>query len=293
MKLSGSWNRFMEGARFKYMPTIARWMARNSTNLARSELKRIGPISLLVDNTVLQHSVTHETAQISTGVKKWGSHDVPTGYAARIAVHPADSTSIEYQNIQYLPGIVHLAREGLVNLKTSAELWDEQFHQPVGRFRGYGYFDYCLFNGLRLESVDGHAEITIGPCYWKLPSGRQQQLERLARRKDALYLDLVRLLGPRNSLDAWHIRTAEAHGLFCFLTMDFRLLRNVSTKHEKEPLKSLHTRIMSPLQFGRHFRMLPVQPHVFAYTNASWPVRPELCWPDGKRRPRKSYRVRN
>ncbi|MGH3041601.1 MAG: hypothetical protein ACRDNG_07670, partial [Gaiellaceae bacterium] len=117
-------------------------MVHNSTFRARNLLRKDGPITVLVDNTVLDHSVTHETAWISTGVKKWGAHDVQTGYQARIAVHPADSTSEEYRNIQFLPGIAHLARIGFISLKTSAELNDEQFRQPVGRFRGYGYFDY-------------------------------------------------------------------------------------------------------------------------------------------------------
>lgn len=265
-------------------------MTHNSTFRARQRLKKDGPIAVLVDNMVLDRSVTHETAWISTGVKKWGPLDVQTGYQARIAVHPADGTSEEYRNIQFLPGIAHLARKGYISLKTSAELRDEQFRQPIGRFSGYGYFDYSLFSDVTMESVDGFVGPTLGPRYLKLPSAVDQQRERLGRSDDALYEGLVRLLGNSNSQDAWHIRTAEAHGLFCFLTMDFSLMRCILSHRNHEPLKSLKTRIMTPLEFGQHFGMLPVPPHVFAYTDASSPVRSDVCWPDGKRRQRKYYR---
>lgn len=290
MNIRNNWTRLVEGIRFRFAPKVATWMAHNSTFRARQRLRKDGPIAVLVDNTVLDHSVTHETAWISTGVKKWGPHDVQTGYQARIAVHPADSTSEEYRNIQFLPGIAHLARRGFILLKTSAELNDEQFRQPVGRFRGYGYFDYSLFSDIKMESVDGFVGPTLGPRYLNLPSAVEQQRERLGRSDDSLYAGLVQLLGNSNSQDAWHIRTAEVCGLFCFLSMDFSLMRCIRSRRNQEPLKSLKTRIMTPVEFGHHFGMLPVPPHVFAYTNASSPVRSDVCWPDGQRRRRRNYR---
>jgi len=253
-------------------------------------LRGAEPLGVLVDNSILGHAVTHETAWISTGVALWGGHPFETGYSARIPVHSANSTAVEYEHIKYLAGIAHLARQDYLRLKTSAELQDETFRQPVGRFRGYGYFDHSLFAGLKLESVDGLVFPTMGPSYLGLASARDQQRARLARSNDPLYLALLAQLGPKNSQDAWHIRTAEAHGLHCFLTMDFRLHRTVRRLKECEPFRSLQTQVLTPVELGKWLGIAPLPPHIFSYTNASFQVRSDLCWPDGKRRPVSAYR---
>ncbi len=279
-----------ERLRFKYTPRLTNWVVDLSTRRARSTLQKSEPIAVLIDNTILSHVVTHETGWISTGVKKWGTHDIETGYAARIPVHAAEDDSIEYRNIKYLPGIACLARRGLIVLRTSAELGDERFRQPVGRFGGYGYFDYSVFSDVPMESVDGHVFPSMGPSYFRLPSAVEQQRARLNDADDPLYRSLVEQLGPSNSQDAWHIRTAEIHGFFCFLTMDFRLLRTIESKRGSEVLKSLRTRVMTPLEFGEHFGLMPVPPNILSYNDASFFVRPDLSWPESKRRPSKSYR---
>lgn len=48
---------------------------------------------LLVDNTVLAHGVTHETAWGDTGKKPWVNLEVDTGYTARIPVHAEHDSS--------------------------------------------------------------------------------------------------------------------------------------------------------------------------------------------------------
>ena len=140
--------------RFNYVQ-IAQSLVALSAFQARSLLKREGPISLLVDNTVLAHGVTHETAWISTGPARWGPHRFEGGYLARVPVHAADANSREYQNIGYLPGIAHLARQGHIIMKTSAELEAEKDRQPIGRFSGYGWFDFNIFQKVPIESIDG------------------------------------------------------------------------------------------------------------------------------------------
>lgn len=106
---------------------------------ARIRLRSLPPIRLLVDNSVLAHAVTHETAWISTGQSLWGGvHPVETGYSARVRVHALDDQTETYRNICYLPGIAHLAKLGLIELCRSTELNAETDHQPIGRFRGYG-----------------------------------------------------------------------------------------------------------------------------------------------------------
>jgi len=276
-------NTLNQRLRFKYAARVANWLITASTANARRTLRQHGKLSILIDNTVLAHGITHETAWISTRPQKWSSHLIQTGYAARIPVRAINDSSIEYQHIRYFPGIASLARGGLLSLKTSAELIDERFRQPGGRFSGYGYLDHNIFSDVNIESVDGYVGPTMVPSHLRSPSAAEQQRTRLQNKDDPDYAALVHLLGPKNSQDAWHLLTAEKHGLFCFLTMDFPLCRSVLSRRLSEPLKSMRTRVMTPLEFGQHFRLLPIHPLVLSYNSASFPVRADLFWPDGRR----------
>ncbi len=260
-----------------------------STKHAEKALARSGPISVLVDMTVLHHAVTHETAWVSEDRDALGPTDGP-GYAARVPVHDPRSDSDEYKDVKYLAGIARLAKLGHVTLHNSGELWNEAFRQPMGRFRGYGYFDLSLFADVRLTPVDRIAFPTMGPKWMELPSAEEQQRERLANSTDPLFRGLVNRLGPKNDQDAWHIHTAETHGMFCFLTMDYKLVRNIRSQKGGEPIRSLTTRIMTPREFGEHFGLIEIPPHWLSYRDADCFVRPDLHMPEGKRRPFKLYR---
>lgn len=285
------WRNLREHLRFKYGPKLVDWLMDKATRRARSKLQSFASRRILVDNTVLYHAVTHETAWVSTGKSNWGPHEIDTGYSARIPVYPADSGSREYRHIRYLPGIAHLCRAGLLELVTSAELQDEQFRQPSGRYRGYGMFDHSLFGALDIPSVDGHVFPDMGPSWLNLPSPEDQQRERINRhRADPIFDALVRILGPTNSQDAWHIYTAETHGCLCFLTMDFKLIRTVAAQAKTIPLTGFTTRVMTPEDLGRELGLIRVPPHLFSYHDASFFVRSDLSMPTGKRRPHKEYR---
>lgn len=290
LTLKQRWEAKREHWRRRFMPRFANWLARLATYKPRHALKASGPLTLLVDNSVVGHAVTHETAWVSTGTSMWGGHPIETGYRARIPVHPFDSDAPEYDHIKQLGGIAQLAREGHVILMTSAELRDEQFRQPGGRYQGYGYFDYSLFKSVSMKSVDGLVGPTLGPSWMRLPSAAEQQRARLNGSEDELYESLVKVLGERNNQDAWHIRTAERHGMFCFLTMDFKLVRLVRQNAHREPLKSLKTLVLTPAEFGERFKMVPLPPHLFTYNDASFFVRGDLSMPGGKRRPLSAYR---
>lgn len=276
----------IEHFRFKYAPRIVDYIVKLSTRKARVKLCASGPLTVLVDNTVLDHAVTHETAWIVTGKAKFGATENDTGYSARIAVHPADSQSREYRNVQFLPGLASLARQGLLTLHTSAELDAERFHQPGGRFRGYGYLDLSLLSGVEIKSVDGRVFPTLGPEWMELPTSREQQHQRLKRAEDedTAYASLVEVLGRKNSQDAWHIRTAEKFGLFCFLTMDFDLFKPLNAQRNAKRIKTLATKVMTPEQLGRYLGLTPVPPHLLSYHAADFPVRSDLAWQDGRRK---------
>lgn len=274
-----------ETLRYRLMPHVARIALDRATSRARRTQGADKPLGVLIDNTVLDIAVTHEG--------KWISHS-RGGYVARVPVYGRNNTSERHRQASYLTGIAHLARLGSVSLHQSAELKDEQFRQPPGRYRGYGYSDYSLFHGLNIESVDGWVFPTIGPSWMDIPSLKDQQRKRLRRSDDELFLNLYELLkqqlGEKCSQDAWHIRTAERHGLFCFLTTDQPLLKACRSLSQKQPLRSLTTRILSPEELGAYLDVSPVKPYLLSYNDADWIVRMDHTMPEERRRKRSEYR---
>jgi hypothetical protein len=274
----------VEKGRYAIMPRLTNWLLRASTYSARKALSIDTPLPILVDNSVLSHGVTHETAWISTGTQKWGNHEVETGYAARIPVHSMNHDSDAYRSIEHLPAIAYLARTGYLSLKTSAELLDEQFRQPTGRYHGYGYFDYSVFSDLTLPSVDGRVDIAVDSMSLTRSDSGQAQRARMANSDDARYHAFVAQLGEKKSQDAWHLRTCERHKMFCFLTMDLRLVNQVKRLANKEPFNSLATRVMTPEDLGTELGLLTIPPMLLSYTDASFIVRADLSWENGRRR---------
>lgn len=249
--------------------------------------EKIGRI--LIDNTLLGHGITHETAWISTGKSQWGDVETDTGYAARIPVHSERDNSEAARSVRYLPGIVNLTKRGLITLATSRELQDEQWTQPRGRFVGYGICDYSMFQGLNIETIDDPEYSMIIAPSLGVPSLEEQRRERLKSKTEPLYLALAKVLGPKNSQDAWHIFTAERNNCYCFLTMDFRLIRNVRAQDRNNVIQSLRVKIISPEEFGREFSLSPLSPRLFSYHGASFPVEPKTNWVDSKRQMRRRH----
>lgn len=245
---------------------------------SRLVLKRNQPLRILVDSSVLFHGVTHESGWISTGSVMWGGKiEVPTGYLARIPIHAPNSEARLYTEVQFLAGIAHLARLGYLTLCSSAEIKAEQFRQPMGRFQGYGYADHNVFAGLKLGSVDGF--------HLDLHDPKQRQLDRIARCSDPLYKSLLEQCGEKQSLDAYHIYTAEKFGLFALLHIDFKLDGTVQRKSKVMPFKDLKTRVLLPSQFAKIIRLLPVQTNLLTLSNDDtfFPTRSDLHAQDQRR----------
>lgn len=276
---------------FRYLPGVVDFLTLIATLKASKKLKTANVKRILVDSTVLAHGVTHETAWIDTGKAHWGDIEIDIGYAARIPVYDDRDDRDAARSTRYLPGIASLARRDHLTLATSFELRDEQWSHPVGRFRGYGLYDFSLFNNIKFETIrDPKYSVVFGTLAGlPRPSVRDQRLERLKAKTDPLFQELVTVLGPNNSQDAWHIATAEHNHCYCFLTMDFQLIRNVRAQANNKTIKSLKTLILTPEEFGRRFSIIPIPPRLFSYHNASYPVIHQENWPDSKRhRPKRN-----
>lgn len=260
-----------------------------STWPARLRLQGKEPTRILVDNSVFGHAITHESAWISTGPQKWGEIDVQTGYLARIPVHSQLSNSRSYKEVCYLYGISDLARRGLISLYDSAELRSERFRQPIGRFQGYGYYDLNLFSDIAISSIDGDNNFDFSIISdRRFPSERidfaEEQKRRLEGCREEPFHSLVRLIGRKNNLDAWHIHTAHSHKLFCFLTMDIRLCNSISTLESQKKLPPLLSRVMLPSQLAAYLKIPSIHTAVFSHRWSSFPVHSEMFRPENRRR---------
>ena len=268
----------------RYRAKFVNWLLQLSTYRARSRLAVSGPITVLIDNSVLGYGRTHKTVTYMQKIN-WPPGSEP----GEVSITDQDlidiTTDIESEdirkNIKYVPGIAHLSRLGFLTLRTSKELLSEQNHQPMGRFQGkIGWFDRWLFEGIKIESVDGYDVHDFDLEYFSnnptvdkfiystdidplgmYPENKQKQRNRVSGLNDPLYKELARLLPPKSNLDAWHIRTAEAYSLFCFLTMDLKLQRIFEQNRNKFPISSLRTKVMTPEQFGKCMGISPINPY--------------------------------
>lgn len=267
------------------MPRVARFLLDATTRHARRTIGQT-PISVLVDTNIHHHAITHETGWISTGPKTWGGQDRGTGYMARVPVHRRDSDKAVYQDIKYLPGLIYLARLGHLRLLTSIELEAERQGQPNARFSPTGWFDYSLLSRSDLESVDGEEWGTLFQTAFmgERESPQDAQRKRLAESEDQLYRSLRDALGPKNSQDAWHVRTAEVHGVPYFLTMDWRLIGALKAQSGRPAVKQLKTRVLTPTDLGKILGLMPFPPVLLSYNDASFFVRADLHMPDEQRR---------
>jgi hypothetical protein len=274
------------------------WLARRrdallqaaTTFIARRRLSRNGPIEVLVDTSVLASAVLHESRWVSTGAVPWGEMRVDTGYLARVPVRSApgnenpDHEHRDFLDSSYLTGIAHLARLGLIRLRSSGELEMEQWRQPAGRTKGHTLFARNAFEGIPIDLIDDLPPMVIGSSGLGLPSLKDQQRDRLNDSTDELFLGLRRRLGNKSSQDAWHIRTSEKHGMYCFLTTDHKLLANLDAQRQQEPVRSLKTKVLSPTQLGKALGLRPLSARYASHIDSSFPVREDLSMPGNRRK---------
>lgn len=236
---------------------------------AKRFLRKIGPLTVLVDNSALGHGTTHRSVWINTGTKYWGGQiPLETGYRARVPLYASDDPSGTYREVTYLVGIAELARVGLIKFVTSAELHAERFRHPIGRFSGYGWDDLNVFEGIPMPSIDGYE--------LDLKDAKQVQLDRLAASHVEPFKSVETLLPPKSNLDAWHIHTAHTHNLYCFLSMDLNLVDRVRNLREQFERLQIHSRVLRPSELAEVIRLRPIPIFWLSYRNARWFVHPEL-----------------
>ena len=205
----------------------------------------------------------------------WGDIEIDTFTTARV---PVMYKQREFDSVQYLPAIVSLANQNLIQLYSSWELRDEQWSQPTNRYRPLGIADYSLLQNVDIKLFDDSDYQYDFGSWISVPkkTPQQQRQKRLSEKDDPLYLGLLSVLGQKNSQDIWHLVTAEREGCYCLLTMDYRLIKTLESQKNNKFVKSLKTKVMTPEQLGKEWNLRPVHHRFFSYHGASTPVRTDL-----------------
>lgn len=246
---------------------------------ARHMLRRGPAPRILIDTSVFTNSVTHETRWISTGQPS-RFPGLETGYSARVPIHARDDTSEQYREICFLAPLARLFNEKLLAPLTSGELDTELWRFPPSLHRGGGWDDMSVFR-VRPERIDN---VRLDALVHPREVVMKIQQARINACTEEPFVSLVKVLGADNSFDAFHIHTAEKHGLDAFLHLDLKLARMLKAQEQRPVIQGLRTKVMLPSQLAALYKVKPVPPYVLSYEGARFHVHPELNT-GGKRAP--------
>jgi len=238
---------------------------------ARHMLRRSPTPRILIDTSVFTNSVTHETRWISNG-RLSRIPGLESGYSARVPIHARDDTSELYREICFLAPLGRLFNEKLLAPFTSGELDTELWRFPPSLHRGGGRDDLSVFR-VRPERIDN---VRLDALVHPRDVAMQMQQARINACTEEPFVSLVKVLGADNSFDAFHIHTAEKHGLDAFMHLDLKLSRMLKAQERRPVIEGLRSKVLLPSQLAALYKVKPVPPYVMSYEGARFHVRPDL-----------------
>ena len=140
-----------------------------------------------------------------------------------------------------------------------------------------------LLSEIELEPIDGYFLSEIGGDTSSFPYTRVTIISFLNGVEDERYKEIRSALRPKDSQDAWHIRTAEKFGALCFLTMDYQLLEVLDKGKDKSAISSLTTKVWSPADLGKYLGLEQVSPYLMSWYRADGLVHNNVDTPSQKR----------
>ncbi len=265
-------------SRFLYSiyPKIIDKYLQYANYFAIRKLKQAKAKTILVDSTIIHNAITHRTGWVSTGGQMWGEESIDSGRLSRIPIDKKFQQK-DWGSIKYLPSIAYLEKNNILILCDSDELKDEQECHPSNRFRPTGWMDYSLFQDVKFKTIkDITYPVVINS--WQNINHKNERKNRLEKnqKNNSLYQSLVEILGVKNSQDAWHITVANDNNCYCFLTMDYSLIRSIESQKGHIAIKSLKTKVMTPETFAKTFSLAQLHYKHLSYHDASFFVEPNL-----------------
>lgn len=259
-----------------FYPKIASLLLKDATFAAKRNLRTKPPLSILVDSSVVELGTTHGTAWASSGESKWGKETIPTGYLARVPMYRHGSESKRHSETAYLPAIVLLAQQDAIKLCTSSLLEAERTWQPIGRYRGRGWFDHNVFNEISLDFVDELSFLGVALTSKGSAVAKERVRARLDAIKDTGFRELVDVLGTAHSQDIWHLYMADRHLVDYYLTFDLKFMRVCENKRKHPGLSLIKTKMVTPSGLADILGTKAVPLAVLSYQHASCLVRTDM-----------------
>ncbi len=217
-------------------------------------------LRILLDNSVLSLSDTMQgvAKEFQTTILGDPKTYRVAGYERRPL--PRQNEVWKREQINCLPTVARLAREGQVRMYSTPELRHEAWKRPDGfPANRFGR----LFADIKIEELDTpiersrffqlpieeyiKPECMIGFCKWLLEVDGEmvanwdwvqaacQPFEITNLRSLDRYRELCRGLGEAQYPDAFHLWSGELHGMSYFLTTDGRFIRAVTTNKRLRP----------------------------------------------------------
>lgn len=203
-------------------------------------------VSVLVDNSVMNHAVAIKHKRIATGTVLWGGV-VPDETYTTVSVRAGHQIRKSKGGEQTL-FIVSLARAFMASQHVACQtdaLKLERFHVPVSRYTGFTYGDESLFKYVEIEN----ALFPLNGFSFSIPGDDPLQKFRqyLENVQDMQYVEIKKALESagskdRTSQDAWHLYSAKTLGLK-FVSCDTKLkdqIRSIADRRVRQALSDVY-----------------------------------------------------
>jgi hypothetical protein len=224
---------------------FAKWLLLVQPRLSLSRV----PKSILIDNSVLAHSVIEETYWVSTNTATPATGGLGTGYLTSIPIYSRENESRNHLEAQYVATLCDLIRKGYLQAISSCEMELERIRQPWGRFFGYAIFDTSLFSELPLRSIDGYGFRPLETL--------NEQATRIDATSCLIYNSLMPFFSSKDNLDVYHLATAERNNLDAYVSFDFKFIGKFNEAEKRNGFPKLRVRPMPPSGFAKMIGALP------------------------------------
>ncbi|MBU8541344.1 hypothetical protein ACFOD3_26290 [Falsiroseomonas tokyonensis] len=216
----------------------------------------------------------------------WGPLQVDGVKTFRVPRKFADKDTAIGQELRFLDGIALLSQLDLLILHQSRELRSEQWRQTAGRYMGYGIYDRAVKYKFTPFNEQLHDIHRLGCDITEQFSTKQKHQEWLKHISDEPFKTLVAQLGSHHTLDAWHVHSAQVHGIEYFLTTDFKIINALRNKN-RTLQRVLKVRALRPSELAAEIGLLPVDLDKVLIQSGDVPISLDLKAQHGGRRVRR------
>ena len=207
---------------------------------------------VLVDNSVLHHSVEHQSAWLDIGVERWGGNNginINTGRLASRNIPIMIKDTKGGQQSKYIAALALAHIKGEWEAHTTDALDLERLGQPSNKFLGIGYASFSWFGKIKRVS---NSTLSGFSCIFPSELTPNERFrEFLASQADSEYLEIRNHLfevnrSDKSNQDAWHLFCVGLLKLDYLLTCDTALLGQIKSIRNQQFRKRLLKTVLLP-----------------------------------------------